>query len=45
MKYTPEYFDFDGLEHKGELLEVFLMVAAVYILIFVSSWVYNRLGR
>jgi flagellar biogenesis protein FliO len=36
------YFDFEKLEHKGELLEVFLLVAFVYILIFLVSWVYKR---
>lgn len=39
------YFDFDGLQHKADLLEVFLLVAGVYILIFGAAWVYNRLGR
>jgi hypothetical protein len=42
MKYTPTYFDFDGLEHKMELLNAVVMVAGVYILIFSVSWVYNR---
>lgn len=45
MKYTPTYFDFDKLEHWQENLEVFLMVAGVYIIIFTSAWVYNRLTR
>ena len=33
MKYTPTYFNFDALEHKAELIDVFLIVAVVYILI------------
>ena len=45
MKYTPTYFDFDGLEHKAQIAEVFLMVAAVYILIFIVSFVYSRFPR
>ena len=45
MKYIPTYFDFDGLEHKAELLEVFLLVVFVYILIFTVSWVYTRFPR
>lgn len=43
--YKPEYFDFDGLEHKAQLLEVFLMVVFVYILIYSVSWVYTRFPR
>lgn len=42
-KYTPEYFDFDGLEHKIQIAEMFLLVAFVYILIFSVSWIYCRL--
>lgn len=42
MKYTPTYFDFDGLEHKAELIDVFLIVAVVYILIFSVSWLLSR---
>ena len=45
MKYTPTYFDFDKLEHWHENMEVFLTVVAVYSVIFVSAWVYNRLSR
>jgi hypothetical protein len=45
MKYTPTYFNFDGLEFKQEILEIFLTVAVVYILIFTTAWVYNRLDR
>ena len=45
MKYTPTYFDFDKLEHWHENLEVLLTVAGVYIVIFASAWVYNRLSR
>ena len=45
MKYTPTYFDFDGLEHKAQIAEVFLMVAAVYILIYSVSWIYTRFPR
>ena len=40
-----KYFDFDGLEHKAQLLGVFLFVGVVYILIFGMAWVYNRLDR
>jgi hypothetical protein len=39
-----KYFDFDGLEHKAELLDVFLLVFLVYIVIFTVSWVYNRIA-
>ena len=42
MKYTPTYFDFDSLEHKAELLDVFLIVAVVYILIFSVSWLLSK---
>ena len=42
MKYTPTYFNFDGLEHKAELIDVFLIVAVVYILIFSVSWLLSR---
>ncbi len=45
MKYTPVYFDFDGLEHKMDIAEMFLLVGAVYIVIFSAAWVYNRLLR
>lgn len=44
MKYTPEYFPFDSLEHYKEILDVFLLVGMVYIVIFTVSWVYNRLA-
>lgn len=37
-----KYFDFAGLEHKSENMEMFLMVAGVYILIFSVSWLYVR---
>jgi hypothetical protein len=40
-----KYFDFDGLEHKAENLELFLLVLFVYILIFSVSWVYNRFAK
>jgi hypothetical protein len=36
------YFDFDGLEHKAELAEVFLMVISVYILIYSVSWIISK---
>jgi hypothetical protein len=39
-----KYFDFDGLEHKAENLEIFLLVGLVYIIILAASWVYNRLA-
>lgn len=42
MKYTPTYFDFDALAHKAEILDVFLLVAFVYILILIVSWLYAR---
>ena len=42
MKYTPTYFNFDALEHKAELIDVFLIVAVVYILIFSVSWLISR---
>ena len=42
MKYTPTYFNFDALEHKAELIDVFLIVAVVYILIFSVSWLLSR---
>ena len=45
MKYVPTYFDFDGLEHKMNIAEMFLLVAAVYILIFIASYVYSRFPR
>ena len=38
-----KYFDFDGLAHKAELLEVILMVAGVYILIYSVSWILSKL--
>jgi len=40
-----KFFDFDGLEHKSQNLEMLLLVAGVYIIIFSVAWVYNRLGR
>ena len=43
MKYTPQYFDFAGLEHKAELLNVFLLVVFVYIVIFSVSWIISKL--
>lgn len=43
MKYTPEYFSFDQLEHKAQLAEMFLLVVVVYILIYSVSWIYCRL--
>jgi hypothetical protein len=42
MKYTPTYFDFAALTHKAELLDVFLLVAFVYILILIVSWLYAK---
>ena len=45
MKYTPTYFDFDGLEHKAQIAEVFLLVAAVYILIYSVAWLMSRFPR
>lgn len=44
MKYTPTYFPFDQLEHKAEIAEMLLMVAAVYIIIFSVSWLYSKIG-
>ena len=37
------YFDFDGLSHKAELLNVIGMVAGVYILIYTVSWVLSKI--
>lgn len=45
MKYTPQYFDFDGLEHKAQIAEVFLLVAGVYILIYSVAWIYSKFPR
>ena len=45
MHYTPNYFDFDKLKHTGEIAEVFLVVAAVYILIYSVSWLYVYLRK
>lgn len=40
-----KYFDFYKVEHMKENAEVFLTVAGVYIIIFTTAWVYNRLSR
>ena len=43
MKYTPTYFDFQTLQNKADFAEMFLMVAAVYILIYSVAWVLSKL--
>jgi hypothetical protein len=45
MKYTPTYFDFDRLEYKGELVDIFLTLSVVYILIFSVAWVCSKFPR
>jgi len=40
-----KYFDFYKVAQMGDTAEVFLEVAAVYILIFIFAFVYNRLNR
>lgn len=42
MKYTPQYFDFASIAHKAEIFEVLCMVAGVYAIIFVVSWLYSK---
>ena len=37
------YFDFDKLKHHGEIAEIFLLVAGVYILIYSVAWVLSKL--
>jgi hypothetical protein len=36
------YFDFDKLKHTGEVAEIFLMVAGVYILIYSVAWIASK---
>ena len=42
MKYTPTYFNFDALEHKYEILEIFSLVAGVYAIIFAVAWLCSK---
>lgn len=39
------YFDFDGLEHKMEILQTFLFVAFLYAVIFSVAWIYSKFPR
>ena len=40
-----KYFDFYKLENKWDIIEPFLVVVAIYSIIFSTAWVYNRLSR
>lgn len=37
-----KYFSFIELNQKAEVAEMFLLVAAVYIVILICSWIYTR---
>lgn len=45
MKYFPTYFDFEGLEHKWQIMESFLFVLFLYAVIFSVSWFLSRIPR